>query len=184
MAPFCQCRRTSPSVRPRSASECHHEADAVVSGSAGVHTRRRSDPRPGPRRSSCSTSGVGWPGYSGTSSSKYAVILSPQPPPPEHLSVDDIERLVRRGQRRRGPENEMPRKNARVSDVGGGGALLRRPRKDERTPCSLIATPCRRRVSKPVSSYITHGVADHRVRPVHRPGEPAAGGRLEQDVLL
>src|SRR6202000_1364245 len=56
--------------------------------------------------------------------------LSPEPSPSEHIAVDDIERRIGGGRRRRRPV-KLLRQDARVRHVGDGVILFRRAGIDE-----------------------------------------------------
>ena len=109
-------------------------------------------------------------------------MMPPHPPPPELVPVDDVESLVRRLRRDRGPF-EMAGQDPGVGDIGDRVVLLGRPREHER-PAGL---PADGGVDGQRHAHV-HGIPDRptddRVRPMDRPGEPDVAGELPEDVFL
>ena len=168
-------------VRPRSASVCHHEASRSTSKSRRPWRRTIAG-------HTCAASAIWFVERSRLTVERSRVDLQrggeprPHAPPAEDVAVDDVQRLVR-GRRRRRCPHEVVGQQARVGHVGDRFPLLPRAGEPERTS----RFPADRGVDGEGHSHV-HDVperpADQRVRPVHRPREAVALGRLEEDVLL
>ena len=160
-------------VRPRSASVCHHEARLST-----LRSRR-----PWRRTISGQTSaGVGHLllERGGLSVERHGLDAErggeprPHSPPAEDVAVDDVERLVRRGRRRRRPD-EVVGQEAGVGHVGDRLPLLARAGEVESAP-RLAADRRVHGERHPHVHRVPEGPADERVRPMHRPRESVALG--------
>ena len=107
---------------------------------------------------------------------------APHPFPAEDVAIDHVERLVMCRRRLHRPK-QMAGKLARIGHVGQPMPLRGRSRKDEWPP-GFAAQRGMDRQRRPHVHRIADRLADHRVRPVHAPGETVACRRGEQFILL
>ena len=169
-------------VRPRSASVCHHEARVSTLEVAEAVTRARSRARSRPRRPSAARAARARRRTATASTPSAAASRGHIRRQRKTSPLTMLRAWFGGGGRGRRPD-EVVGEQARVGHVGDRLPLLARAREVEATT-GLAAD---RRVDGERHAHVhrvAEGPADQRVRPVHRPREPVALGRGEQDVLL